>query len=158
MGKKMSRAGMEVRRAIRAEIDARPEIDHAELRRKFQVSEGIIESAMTKTVSEWDTIIGQTPPDVPVSAKPAEPTSNTESLTGASSDADRAVASGKAVVMPGIEQGIIKFARKPAKMGMDYIFWVPRVYIKNGLVDPTCEYDVFLKKTTKGQLASIKKE
>ena len=47
--------------------------------------------------------------------------------------------------MPGIEQGIVKFTRKPAKMGGDYVFMVPRVYLKNGLVDPTCEYEVYLK-------------
>jgi len=41
---------------------------------------------------------------------------------------------------------VVKFARKPAKMGEDYIFWIPRVYVKNGLVDTSCEYDVFLKK------------
>nr|MDO8085684.1 hypothetical protein [Candidatus Sigynarchaeum springense] len=46
----------------------------------------------------------------------------------------------------GIEQGFVKFARKPAKMGTDYIFWIPRVYVKNGLVDPSCEYEVFLRK------------
>nr|MDO8108938.1 hypothetical protein [Candidatus Sigynarchaeota archaeon] len=30
-----------------------------------------------------------------------------------------------AVKMPGLEQGIVKFTRKPAKMGVDYIFWIP---------------------------------
>jgi hypothetical protein len=48
--------------------------------------------------------------------------------------------------MPGLAQGVVKFTRKPAKMGMDYIFWVPRVYVKNGIVDPRVEYEVFLKK------------
>ena len=43
---------------------------------------------------------------------------------------------------------VIKFARKPAKMGGDYIFWIPRVYVKNGLVDPAIEYDVILVKRT----------
>ncbi len=154
MGKKMTRAGMESRRAIRAEIDARPDIDHIELRRKFQVSEGIIESAMTKTVSEWDTIIGQTPHDQTSSADRAKPISNSGSEAMSASDSGTAVAVGSAGMMPGIEQGVVKFARKPAKMGMDFIFWVPRVYIKNGLVDPSCEYEVFLKKTGK----CIKKE
>ncbi|MEX2728978.1 MAG: hypothetical protein Q6353_017110, partial [Candidatus Sigynarchaeum springense] len=45
-----------------------------------------------------------------------------------------------------LEHGFVKFARKPAKMGEDYIFWIPRVYIKNDLVDPACEYEVYLKK------------
>jgi hypothetical protein len=49
-------------------------------------------------------------------------------------------------MMPGFEQGIIKFTRKPAKMGADYIFWIPRVYMKNGLVDHGVEYEIFLKK------------
>jgi hypothetical protein len=48
--------------------------------------------------------------------------------------------------MPGLEQGIVKFTRKPAKMGEDFIFWVPRVYIKNGIVDPRIEYEVYLRK------------
>jgi hypothetical protein len=52
-------------------------------------------------------------------------------------------------VMPGLEQGIVKFTRKPAKMGEDHIFWIPRVYIKNGIVDPSVEYEVYLKKVLK---------
>ncbi len=54
-----------------------------------------------------------------------------------------------AVAMPSFEQGVIKFTRKPAKMGEDYIFWIPRVYIKNGLVTPAIEYEVYLKKKPK---------
>jgi hypothetical protein len=50
-----------------------------------------------------------------------------------------------------IEKGVVKFMRKPAKMGEDYIFWIPRVYIKNGLVDPGVEYEVYLKKRPKKQ-------
>ncbi len=157
MGKKMTRAGMESRRAIRVEIDARPDIDHLELRRKFQVSEGIIESALTKTVGEWDMIIGETPLDPPRSTDRSKQTSNNGSEAIAGSDGESTAASASSTLMPGIEQGIVKFARKPAKMGMDFIFWVPRVYIKNGLVDPSCEYDVFLKKSTKGQPAAPRK-
>nr|MDO8114224.1 hypothetical protein [Candidatus Sigynarchaeota archaeon] len=48
-----------------------------------------------------------------------------------------------------IDKGVVKFTRKPAKMGEDYIFWIPRVYIKNGLVDPTIEYEIYLKKVVK---------
>lgn len=48
--------------------------------------------------------------------------------------------------MPGIKEGVVKFTRKPAKMGEDYIFWIPRVYLKNGLVEPGVEYEVYLKK------------
>nr|MDO8084134.1 hypothetical protein [Candidatus Sigynarchaeum springense] len=50
-----------------------------------------------------------------------------------------------------LEKGVVKFMRKPAKMGEDYIFWIPRVYIKNGLVDPGVEYDVYLRKRSKKQ-------
>jgi len=46
----------------------------------------------------------------------------------------------------GIEQGFVKFSRKPAKMGEDYMFWIPRVYTRNGLVDTSIEYEVFLRK------------
>ncbi len=53
------------------------------------------------------------------------------------------------VKMPGLEQGIVKFTRKPAKMGTDYIFWIPRTYVKNGLVDPNVEYEIFLRKLPK---------
>lgn len=48
-----------------------------------------------------------------------------------------------------LEKGVVKFQRKPAKMGEDYIFCIPRVYIKNGIVDPTVEYEVYLKKKAK---------
>jgi hypothetical protein len=52
-----------------------------------------------------------------------------------------------AVAAPtGFETAVIKFRRKPAKMGADYIFWIPRTYIRNGLVDPTVEYEVYLKR------------
>lgn len=51
--------------------------------------------------------------------------------------------------MPGIEQGIVMFTRKPVKMGNDHIFMIPRVYLKNGLVDPSCEYEVYLRKKQK---------
>ncbi len=50
-----------------------------------------------------------------------------------------------------LEKGVVKFMRKPAKMGEDYIFWIPRVYIKNGLVDPGIEYGVYLRKRSKKQ-------
>jgi hypothetical protein len=45
-----------------------------------------------------------------------------------------------------IDRGIVKFIRKPAKMGPDYIISIPRVYIKNGIVDVGAEYDIFMKK------------
>ena len=36
-------------------------------------------------------------------------------------------------------------------MGEDYIFWIPRVYVRNGLVDPSCEYELYLRKVPKHQ-------
>ncbi|MBN2152013.1 MAG: hypothetical protein JW839_11235 [Candidatus Lokiarchaeota archaeon] len=149
MGKKMTRAGMESRRAIRAEIDARPDVDHLELRRKFRVSEGIIESALTKTVAEWDVMIGEAPPDQPSPRKGRKTTSDMGSENEASSGEEMPAAPAGSTSISGIEQGIVKFTRKPAKMGMDFIFWVPRVYVKNGIVDPACEYEVFLKKSNR---------
>ncbi|NMC06620.1 MAG: hypothetical protein GYA24_15490 [Candidatus Lokiarchaeota archaeon] len=141
MGKKMTRAGAELRRAIRADIDANPEIDHKLLRSKYTVGEQLVESALTKTLAEWDAVVAATPEDVPRPARQA-PSPVPATATNGGSELPGTAA------MPGIEQGVIKFARKPAKMGEDYIFWIPRVYIKNGLVDPHAEYEVYLKKKT----------
>jgi hypothetical protein len=142
MGKKMTKAGAEMRRAIRADVDANPGIDHKQLRSKYTAGEPLVESALTKTVAEWDAVIAVTTNDVPkapaVISRHPEP-SPTTSLFRPTTQ----------VVMPGIEQGVVKFSRKPAKMGTDYIFWVPRVYLKNGLVDQTCEYEGYLKRVTR---------
>ncbi len=147
MGKKMSKAGIVLRRAIRAELEANPSINHLKIRSKYKVGEPVVESAMVKNVAEWDALIGATPDDVPASIKQkplrdtaSTPDSSPEMIVGTSPSITGAA------VMPGIEQGVIKFTRKPAKMGTDYIFWIPRVYLKNGLVDPRAEYEVFLKK------------
>nr|MDO8114875.1 hypothetical protein [Candidatus Sigynarchaeota archaeon] len=48
-----------------------------------------------------------------------------------------------------LEHGVVKFTRKPAKMGTDYIFWIPRAYVKNGIVDTSVEYEVYLRKVPK---------
>jgi hypothetical protein len=141
MGKKMTKAGMQVRRDVRAAADASPGIEHLALRRQFQVQQGIVESALTKTVAEWDAIIAETPDDPPAIKKERKVAAS-EAVT----PAEAAAATAFTVAMPGLEQGIVKFTRKPAKMGQDYIFWVPRVYIKNGIVDPRIEYEVYLKK------------
>nr|MDO8113321.1 hypothetical protein [Candidatus Sigynarchaeota archaeon] len=45
-----------------------------------------------------------------------------------------------------IDRGIVKFIRKPAKLGPDYILSIPRDYIRNGIVDVSAEYDVYMKK------------
>nr|MDO8085769.1 hypothetical protein [Candidatus Sigynarchaeum springense] len=145
MGKKLTRAGMELRRTIRADIDANPAADHLLYRSKYKVGEGIVESALTRTVAEWDALIAATPEDKPRSPLTrAVEALDEAAIAGPAVDPARAATGGPA--MPGIEQGLVKFARKPAKMGTDYVFWIPRVYVRNGLVDPACEYDVFLKK------------
>jgi len=46
-------------------------------------------------------------------------------------------------------QGVVKFIRKPAKMGEDFILWLPRVYIRNGIIDVNAEYEIFMRKTAK---------
>nr|MDO8084468.1 hypothetical protein [Candidatus Sigynarchaeum springense] len=63
MGKKMTKDGMDLRRAIRADVDANPAADHLEFRKKYKVSEGIVAAALTKTVAEWDALIAATPED-----------------------------------------------------------------------------------------------
>nr|MDO8088843.1 hypothetical protein [Candidatus Sigynarchaeum springense] len=63
MGKKMTKDGMDLRRAIRADVDANPAADHLEFRRKYKVSEGIVAAALTRTVAEWDALIAATPED-----------------------------------------------------------------------------------------------
>jgi hypothetical protein len=135
MGKKMTKAGMVTRRAICADITANPDIEHVIIRSKYKVSDPIITSAMGKTLAEWDGLIATTPDDVPAPPRttPAAP------AAPGTVEAD-------GPVMPGIEQGIVKFTRKPAKMGEDYILWIPRVYVKNGLVDHDVTYEIFLKK------------
>ncbi len=149
MGKKMTRAGMVLRRAVRADIDAKPTIDHLKIRSKHGVAEGIIESALTKNIAEWDALIVATPDDAPVVHRPKRAPASAVSETPSPPAATRGEATKvptAAAAMPGLEQGVVKFTRKPAKMGTDYIFWVPRVYVKNGLVDPRTEYEVYLKK------------
>jgi len=151
MGKKMTLSGMELRRAIRADIDANPAADHVQFRSKYKVSEGIVASALTRTVAEWDALIAATR-----EGKPAAPVVKAvaalDVVAGKGAPAPPAAETGRGTAPPvatsalGIEQGFVKFARKPAKMGEDYIFWIPRVYVRNGLVDPSCEYEVFLRK------------
>lgn len=39
----------------------------------------------------------------------------------------------------------IRFVRKPAKQGEYYSFFIPKVYIDNGLVDPQKKYIVLIR-------------
>ena len=141
-GRPISRDGLELRKAIRADLDANPAMAHQDLRRKFGVAQPVIESAMTRTVAEWDACMDETPApaparpaaiNAPVAAKPVQPH----------------IVPAPAAKMPGIEEGYVKFTRKPARMGDDHIFWIPRVYIRNGLVDTSAEYEVYLVKVPK---------
>ena len=144
MGKKMTKDGMDLRRAIRADIDANPAADHVQFRSKYKVSEGIVAAALTRTVAEWDAIIAATPEDA--LNVPKEAPQKAPQKAPAPRPAPAIQRPPPAPSALGLEHGVVKFARKPAKMGEDYIFWIPRVYVKNGLVDPSCEYEVFLRK------------
>jgi hypothetical protein len=132
-GRPFTRQGIELRRAIRTEAEVNPAATHQELRRKFGVLEPVVESAMTRTVAEWDTCREK-------AIEPAREEPATAKLPANPAPEEK---------MPGLEQGIVKFTRKPAKMGDDHILWIPRVYIKNGLVDPNAEYEVYLKRKAK---------
>jgi len=37
------------------------------------------------------------------------------------------------------------------QMGEDFIFWIPRVYVKNDVIDPKSEYEVYLRKIKPGE-------
>jgi len=149
-GRPISRSGIEIRRTIRADFDANPASTHQDLRRKFGVAQSIIESAMTKTVAEWDACVEKitTPEPLGRTSKPAPPKPMPATLPDTLVHA-RPPTAPPPVKLPGLEQGFVKFTRKPARMGEDHIFWIPRVYIRNGLVDPDAEYEVYLKKVPK---------
>lgn len=44
----------------------------------------------------------------------------------------------------------VVITRKPAKMGEDFIIWLPRVYVKNGIIDPGATYELYLRKVDPG--------
>jgi len=132
MPRPFTREGLETRIAIRTAFEANPAMLHADLRRQFNVVQQMIDSAMSKTAAEWQALLD------------AAPAKETRPETTPRKEIENAVTSASS--MPGLEQGIVKFTRKPAKMGSDFIFWIPRIYIKNGLVDPSAEYEVYLKR------------
>jgi len=170
-GRPISREGIELRKAIRADVDANPATTHQDLQREFGVAQLVVESAMTRTVAEWDACAEKAiePPRetqarsarLAGSARAGSATprmsakrnalavKTTEPVRGKPAPARPLGGSAPEVKMPSLEQGFVKFIRKPAKMGDDYIFWIPRVYIKNGLVDPEAEYEIFLRKVPK---------
>ena len=134
----MTRPGIELRRNIRADLDANPDLSIADLRRKYKTTPEIVASALGKTVDAWAAMIDSAPASNPVTRQKNISQENSKEMGNKETKSP--------VIMPGFEQGIVKFTRKPAKMGDDFIFWIPRVYIKNGLVDPSVEYEIYLKK------------
>lgn len=42
-------------------------------------------------------------------------------------------------------QGVVKFKKKPAKSGPEYAFFIPRTFVKNGLIDVSKTYEIYLK-------------
>nr|MDO8109327.1 hypothetical protein [Candidatus Sigynarchaeota archaeon] len=155
-GRPISRDGIELRKAIRADVDANPATTQQDLRRKFGVAQAVVESAMTRTVAEWDACVENSAE--PARPKPAatNPSETVKPVRPATAKPPETVKHVKPPVdpvpeakIPGLEQGFVKFTRKPARMGDDNIFWIPRVYIRNGLVDVHAEYEVYLKKPPK---------
>jgi hypothetical protein len=141
MPRPITREGLETRLAIRTAYEQNTALSIADLRRQFGVMQPMVDSAMGKTAAEWQDLLDATPAR---ELEPERDPSQPKTTSGVPAPATDPVQS--KVVMPGLEQGIVKFMRKPAKMGEDYIFWIPRVYIRNGLVDPSIEYEVYLKK------------
>ncbi|MBN2150569.1 MAG: hypothetical protein JW839_03885 [Candidatus Lokiarchaeota archaeon] len=47
---------------------------------------------------------------------------------------------------PAPVEGAVTFTRKPAKTGDNYVIWIPRAMVRQGLVDPDAEYEVYLRK------------
>ena len=45
-----------------------------------------------------------------------------------------------------VKRKYVKFTRKPSKTGEDYVISIPRQFIRNGVVDPKDEYEIFLIK------------
>ena len=126
MTRPMTNKGIDLRICIRMEFDLGKDV--VEIRRKYKTTPEIVDSGISKTVEEWREMLAKVPEDKP-----------------------RIISGGPhcQATMPGFEQGIVKFTRKPAKMGEDFIFWIPRVYIRNGLVDPSIEYEIYIKKGQK---------
>nr|MDO8113029.1 hypothetical protein [Candidatus Sigynarchaeota archaeon] len=155
-GRPFSREGIELRKAIRADVDANPAATHQDLRRKYGVAQPVVVSAMTWTVAEWDALLAKSAGPArpkPAAAKPAETVKPVRPATAKPPETVKPVkplvAPAPETWIPGLEQGFVMFKRKPAKMGDDHIFWIPRVYLRNGLVDPNAEYEVFLRKVPK---------
>jgi hypothetical protein len=44
----------------------------------------------------------------------------------------------------------VTFKRKPAKQGADWMFYIPRVYVENGIIDPNRAYKVEVRLLKEG--------
>jgi hypothetical protein len=126
MPRSVSKKTAELRLAIRHHADAHPDASNSELSAKFSVGPYDIAKALERTADQWQAIVDGTTP-IPA-ARPRASSPPSPSLDS------------------GFETAVVKFRRKPAKMGADFIFWIPRTYIRNGLVDPNVEYEVYLKR------------
>ncbi len=49
----------------------------------------------------------------------------------------------------GLDKGTVRFRRKPAKTGDNYIIWIPRAIVRSGAIDPDAEYEIYLRKVPK---------
>src|SRR5271157_3450993 len=111
MPRPFTREGIETRLAIRKAFEANPALSHPDLRRQFNVLQTMVDSALGRTAAEWQALLDATPASNPRIEKDAraEP-------TGAEPARHAAAPTIAAITMPGLEQGIVKFTRKPAKM------------------------------------------
>jgi|SRR5271157_1876614 len=112
MPRPFTREGIETRLAIRKAFEANPALSRPDLCRQFNVLQTMVDSALGKTATEWQALLDATPAGNPRIEKDAraEP-------TGAEPTRHAATPTITAITMPGLEQGIVKFTRKPAKMG-----------------------------------------
>lgn len=43
------------------------------------------------------------------------------------------------------DKKLIKFTKKPAKQGEDYVVIIPRLYIRNDLINPQKTYNIYFE-------------
>ncbi len=48
-------------------------------------------------------------------------------------------------------KAVVRFIRKPAKMGERYVFNIPKNFIENGLIDPGTSYIIYLAKSEENE-------
>ncbi len=52
---------------------------------------------------------------------------------------------------------IVRFTRKPAKSGVNYLIWIPRALVRDGLVDPNAEYEIYLQRSRRKRASRHKR-